>query len=296
MTVSRFQLSEFIDPDSGRLFGGALPFESWTTNAAALHLHGEYLVYRWTEESNRPAADLVVHANARMLDEFLRVADAEPSSVLRFARRYGDWNVCEHGLPYTHPVPAKRRPCGSLKRQHVDTFRGLARIARALLNASASLLTEERPSQEDWRAVVTAFCAWGRIMYGQGPRHFGLKELIALEHPLDQQATIAAMLHAWMEAGGVLPSLVWRRAQGPKIELLAADGAQLFAALGMLVMSAVSRSSGIELCSGCGKAFNPKSKARTGHRRYCGQCRRAGVPSRDAARDYRAKRASREVP
>jgi hypothetical protein len=43
-------------------------------------------------------------------------------------------------------------------------------------------------------------------------------------------------------------------------------------------------------CSGCTKEFALKVKPRRGTRVYCDGCREAGVPVRDAVRDYRARK------
>src|SRR5438552_701854 len=42
------------------------------------------------------------HVSSRMLDDFIDLHDADDSSILRFARKWGVIGVCRHGLPGSH--------------------------------------------------------------------------------------------------------------------------------------------------------------------------------------------------
>jgi hypothetical protein len=63
----------------------------------------------------------------------------------------------------------------------------------------------------------------------------------------------------------------------------------LLGALGLQLAQKVSKTNGLAICSGCGDSFSPERKPSAGRRTYCGECRDAKIPERDAARSYRSK-------
>jgi len=63
----------------------------------------------------------------------------------------------------------------------------------------------------------------------------------------------------------------------------------LFSALVWQMLSVVS-SQAFSVCDGCHRTYSPKRQPRASARNYCQQCRKRGVPVRDAVRDHRQRR------
>ena len=200
------------------------------------------------------------------LTRFVRLADADGPAILRFARQYGVLIPGALGRPpYSEPL---------------ELWRHYARQARALLNIAARLHRDEPGELAEWQAV-----------YARQP----LMDQAQLEKlagaPVESQRFFVEMaVNEWLKMASVQPEFQWRYGS-PRITL---SGAGLFPALALQLMAAIARTDGLALCTGCGSPYTPKRRPRTGTRHYCQECRDAGVPQRDAARDYRARRRARD--
>lgn len=77
------------------------------------------------------------------------------------------------------------------------------------------------------------------------------------------------------------------KAGGPTIKL-AGERSDLFGALGLQLMFAMSGSGGFVTCSGCGAPYTPRRQPIAGRRHYCQNCGRTAA-IRDAQARFRAK-------
>jgi hypothetical protein len=225
-------------------------------------------------------------AGPGLLDGFLRLADAGPEAILRYAQRWGVFGICSHGLPSSHnrgPTPHPLltvgeppwcRPQGhdqGTPWEETQLWNDYARAFRALVSIAARLHDGDRSRHEDWAALnVTPTAPWLRR---------------------DERAQLAVVLTQFLEQGGVRPAISWKElADRP---LLGFAGAGLFGALTMQLVLACAGSDGLALCSGCGVAYLPPRQPSAGTRRYCPECRRRKVDQRDAARAYRQRKKPR---
>jgi hypothetical protein len=64
---------------------------------------------------------------------------------------------------------------------------------------------------------------------------------------------------------------VWTLSGAPRVEL---KGSELYGALAIQLLMAVSRSSGVETCDGCGKFYTPTRQPREGDHHFCDECGR----------------------
>jgi hypothetical protein len=93
-----------------------------------------------------------------------------------------------------------------------------------------------------------------------------------------------AVLRHWQRIGGV------NLAIDPVENRLSIKTQCLFSGLVWQVLAASCSSDGIAVCSGCGKLYPPDRLPTAGTRHYCGRCREARLPQRDAVRAHRERR------
>ncbi len=105
--------------------------------------------------------------------------------------------------------------------------------------------------------------------------------LLIVDHMLLKDA-----VNDWLTFANARLVFDWNSEQAPAIYL----GHGLFGNLAVQLMSAVSRTEGLALCSACGTPYLPPRQPRAGERHYCQECRKMGAPQRDASRQYRQRR------
>ena len=59
-------------------------------------------------------------------------------------------------------------------------------------------------------------------------------------------------------------------------------------------LSVFKRAATAFTCSSCGKDYSAHKRPQPGKRNYCPECRAAGEPQADKARDYRARKREKE--
>ena len=64
---------------------------------------------------------------------------------------------------------------------------------------------------------------------------------------------------------------------------------KLFGVLITQIAHTIARTDQLTVCAGCERPFTPKRPLSRGSRQYCPQCRKAKLPERDAARDWRRR-------
>src|SRR6266511_423087 len=145
-----------VDPEIGRYYrpsGEHLErpvADAWTA-PRWLAAEGGFLLWSVVDGSPKPGRRLV-KSGGGLLEDFLDLGMADerslPKSVLRFARRWGVLNLCQHALPATHsrdcwhrlPLrPAPRPGWLGAWREPIEGWRIYAVKARTLLRLAAKL-------------------------------------------------------------------------------------------------------------------------------------------------------------
>jgi len=156
--VPGFAGSELLSPDQS--------LDSYV-NGLVWHFPRELQVddtfLRW---DRRPKPDVLVRPSAKMLEDFVRLADAPRERILRYAEEWGPLWLCEHGLhwrlcgpgcyPRTDPDSGQ---WWSWDCEYLEHWRKLAAEARAVLKIARALNSGEPGDVEDWK-----------VIHGQGER------------------------------------------------------------------------------------------------------------------------------
>ena len=248
-----------------------------------LQLAGGLLVWSWLD------GQLQTRPGPGLLDQFVHLADAPAEHILRYAQRWGVLFLCEqHRLPTSHnPRPLYTAVSGQVTWcvpprgangtywEFLEDWRHFARQARALLSIAVRLYQEHTGAAADWGTVYERMAQTGPP--GQG-------DLAA------ERFALTLCVNEWLILGDVRPQFSWidRHNTVPKITF---GGGGLFGALAVQLALAISQTDGLVLCSACGAPYVPERRPRSDERHYCVACRDAGRPARDAARDYRGRRA-----
>jgi hypothetical protein len=243
------------------------------------------LAWFYTNHADGEArADKRVITSAGAMDAFLRLSDATPEEILRYAKRWGPIGFCRHGLPATHksrwgPDRTDSRTCHvSGSRRHswesLEFWQLTSRRARALLNIGAKLSADQPGAEEDWKILDCAFV---------NPRN-------SYEWKIpNQRSTLEWQLTRWMQMGLLVPVVKFRdKRLSFSLDVLTILG--LFGFLAYQLALAISSTDGLSVCSACGQAHVPARKPTANHRTYCSDCRKSGRPLRDASRDYRQRK------
>jgi hypothetical protein len=247
---------------------------------ADVRVVGDWLHWRHVAP---PCVFRMVTPGPGLLEDFVRLADAPPERIERYARRWGVLSICQHGLLSHGPDagPADQtglgnecRPLGwpAAPREPLEAWRHCARALQAILSLAARLGRGELGRPEDWQALFPAEPTvpwWRRSVSSE-------KSFLALTFTTQ-----------FLDVAQVRPVWLWSE-KTPGIRLRS-NG--LYGALIMQVLLAISRTEGLAVCSGCGFPYAPSRQPRGDQRCYCGDCRRRKIPLRDAARAYRASRA-----
>ena len=229
----------------------------------------------------------------RLLEGFVRLADAPDSAIRDYAQQWGILGICKHDLPRTHnfQLGSPDRFCSPLGFrmdeeckaptgwEPLSTWRRYAREARATLDIAANIHQGKPVLDEDiWRAAGIDF-----------PRE--------LEDESDstlcrrQAFDISVNVNGWLEMAHVRPLLSWGSI-GPATVMLGTtiwwfhrdmqrrwlpssphmQGTSLFGALAAQLLMTVSRTAGLALCSACGTLYTPKRRPNPNRRRYCPAC------------------------
>jgi hypothetical protein len=230
------------------------------------------------------------------LDEFIPLAECSGQAILDYARRWGVLEICCHDLPRAHRGEDFETRCSPLRHENPDewlyveplaTWRSLAARVRAIVNLAAGLRFGNLGKHEEWLVALApdAYRPWLIDRSQLGPDGVG--------NPL----LLADAVQELLVIGDVRPSFSWRGERGYGIEIggvgdprLTGYGPSLFGTIATQLAFTLSRSDGLAICSGCGRAFSAsESRAKPGSNRYCGSCRANGVDARDRAKRYRQR-------
>lgn len=233
----------------------------------AVQLRGDSLAWSYrnaTEGEVKP----------RMLDRFLRLADAPPERIARYATDFG--------------ILTASVPLGAMEgREPLEWWRTLATEATAVLDISAAARNRRAAiTESDWarfRTLTVAPSAIDGRWWNYGAERYGP---LGLESGgvLDTEQLLSLYVTGWLS--NVSVGLAWSNARESEL-YLAARG--LLGALGLQLAQSLARTAGLALtCRGCAKSFSPTR----GNQRYCQPCRDLKEPQQRATKAYR--RRSRE--
>ena len=282
----------FVDAESG-LIDRQVAMGEWSV-PPTVELEGDSLV--WSPLRGNVIVVQFCRSSPGLLGEFIALVNAGDVAIRDFARKWGVLEVCEHGLPGEEPVlwmsdhrrcrpsrcaPVLRTPGeANVYREPLAAWRLLSRQAGSMLNLAASLYSGQLGTPEDMTQVLDAL----------GERFRGLPSDTALAG-----FRLSEAINAWLVLGGVRPVVAWGGYECRSGTVMLGGGG-LFGALAVQLLMQVSRSDGLAICSACGTAYTPLSRAgrprrpAAGRRRYCQSCRHAGASKRDASAAYRNRR------
>ena len=229
-----------------------------------------------------------------LLDEFVRLTDATDADIVEFAERRGVLGLCRCRLPHSHNSADKRAIeerhssyCVPLYWERLTDWRFWARQFRASLNVAAAIQKEEIADLDDlnflWQGRLPALPP--RLPRRGSARH---EELL-----LVFRCKLADHVSRLLSLARVLPELK-STGRTLSIVLVPSGEVNLFGHLTLQLMTAMARTEGLGLCSGCGESYVITGNRPNPNRRsYCPQCgRRAAL--RDAAREYRRRKRERK--
>ncbi len=231
---------------------------------AGCEIHGKSLVFTWPKWPRwyRPPAGLV--------ERFAEITDE--SAALRFASRYGPLLG-----PASHDI------------EDIADWIIYARVVDALLRLKEYLDgTLPRDSDEaDLDKAVVALHAFSFVEdFDTAALHKTFRLRGRPKKRAPPHSLIAAALQKLLDAGGCRVSAY---CDGSVVRLIAMPES-LLACLAVQVVNLLLAAPGVQICSGCGRAFRLRQNPPRGVRRFCAACRRKKIPQRMADRDYRARR------
>lgn len=256
-----------------------------------VELDGDRLIYSWWGDR-----ETVEHGweqpRRGILEDFIRLADGPDARILAFAREWGPIHMCEaHELPLSHSVRTTDPLCLSPKVEDrpgwewepLSAWRRYAGAALGCLHVAARLRDGRPGDVDDWRRIEALF-----EPTKQQDDHPG--EAPAGWDPVQWQRTyLPHMAQYWLtELAHVNLLFRWDYELGAPGLKLVGERSDLFGALGLQLVFAMSGTGGFVTCSGCGEPYTPKRQPIAGRRHYCRDCGRTAAV-RDAQARFRAE-------
>ena len=242
------------------------------------------------------------------LDRFARLRTAK--DILRFARRYGVLEFCQHGLPHTHnprspSVPllglvqspslwqpleegtdsnpgfliqehGERTWCDPIGIEAIEGWLVWSRMAAALLNVAVALAGNNLTRRDDWETIITEEI---------DEKDQLIDTLVARSWAA--QVYLQEAVNRWLRLGVVRPTLRWP---------IGVDRAFLeletgtFGMLGVQLLAAVTGAQTLSICDGCDRPYAREGRRpQAGRVNYCLDCRANKVPDKLRQRRKRAR-------
>lgn len=266
----------------------------------------------WLPRESRERGGVITPTEG-LLEDVLRLAEADSAAVVDFASRHGVLGVFPNRSGDVRVTPQTWYRPGEYVKESLDVWHAAATRARALL-AAAAKLRQGRPLTDDERVPVL-HAAWpdtepdytAHEVWVDGQRHVEgpADDEAALRQALlnyrngtlgDDRAQLSWAVTTWMQEAGAGLVLAWSTgAAAPELTIGGDLAWGCLAAVTVQVALACARAEPVQTCDGCGTLHAPQRKPKPGQRSFCQACRDAGVPVKLANRDRRAKlRAARE--
>ena len=269
-----------LGDEEGRVdHAAAIP--AWSA-APEVELDGEWLLFHYPvrrqKRGKRTLQFRKVEAAKHLLTEFVQLDDAPAERILAYARRHGRFGFCQHGDP-SHRLglvgcgPTVRTTEGkSAVCEDLQWWRNLAGHARALLNVAAQI-SRRQVDDVTLARLNPQLCFSARLL--RAARR-------------DPAPFVAYGLELWLRFFQVRPR-VFYRARRKRFEIQVGGAPPLAGALTLQMMLAVTRSTGVAVCSSCGRLFAPSRRINPNRNAYCKAC---GV--RAAWREAQARRRAKK--
>lgn len=224
-------------------------------------IHNGFLTWTWYRNERRGGRRTpeLQTAPPQLYLAFAGLAQASDEDIRSFAERWG---------PLNH---------GAREEEKVDDWRRYARLAQALMRFTAQVISGSNGKEEDWRVICQSTPV----------QDLELQELT----DQGQMAIVAAAVNIWFDKArehGILTML------GGDLQVRP-HASGLFGFLITQIAHVIARSDQMAVCAGCHNPFPPVRPITRGTREYCGRCRKAKVPQRDASRDWRSRAKEKEA-
>lgn len=265
-----------LDPEGkDSLITGYLPFNQLTI-PQHIGLAGNYIYY-WDDLDNDYQRSQVDATGA--LDTFVRIKI--PEQILSFAQRYGPLGLCKHGRPPMHRGrDQERRWCSPCGNESLKRWLDYVELARSCLNFTATI-------DVDPNKIKIPAKYFKRIVSNQPKNIPDYKMVSALGFG---KWLVVDIINEWLGDAGVWPMLNW----DSKEPTLILSGGGIFGALGIQLLSAMTRSN-LAVCSGCGMPYIRKlRKPQRGKRNFCPECGET-VSNKLRQRDHRKRKNEKEA-
>jgi hypothetical protein len=253
-----------------------------------MEIEGDRLIYSWYGDRDRIEHGWAPPAR-KMLEDFLALADGPTPRILAFAHKWGPLYICErHGLPLSHALQTSGGMCLAPEVEWrpdwywepLAAWHRYAGLALGCLHVAAALRDGKPGDGEDWERINTGL---GALLPVPVPQSRGWD-------PVEwQQTLLPHIADYWLtQLAHVGLRIVWDpEVGGPAIKLVG-ERSELFGALGLQLVFAMSGTGGFVTCSGCGTPYSPRRQPPARRRHYCPECgRKAAV--REAQIRFRAE-------
>lgn len=306
---------------------GAVRAEGWFRPGESLQLDGEQL------KLDRPLlSGDVVKAGPGLLTGFLSLAGGSRRSVLMYAREWGLLDLCNHQLPFDHPMEIGLPPClaqtsSRVLLSNVDchqlhgaepvaSWQFWASQALALTNVGVQLRKGLATDPRDVSRLFTRAPWMPEVLesvrgpWEQLPRPS--IDVTTSPYLAELERSRSATRLRVAERPPVTSELrelvrdamsFWLEMARVGLRLIWPGGRPdvvltggLFANIGIQLLMTISGSQGFAFCAGCGNVHIPARPNDTRRASYCPRCREEGVPRRDAQRRYEARKRRRGDP
>jgi transposase-like protein len=288
MSQGNWDLAGYTAPSDGSL---GRPVPSGKIKVPAnIWLDGDVL--RW----GLGGSDRDVEPSRATINDFLKLKDASPASILAFAQKWGVLVLTNENTP---------RPCGESMlsgAESIDAWRYYAGRATAILNIAAAVTRGKLGDLDDWRALGYASEDSEEIGRAVGCHRFGLPMWPPPQwsrDPLDAaRDCIAREVEAWFSFWKDRKSyglsdfgMAWNP-DAKRWELRINFHGFLFAAIAMQLALVIAEADSLYSCSGCGMPYiRTKKRPKAGSANYCDSCTAKGKDKERAANAYRQKKA-----
>jgi hypothetical protein len=214
-----------------------------------------------------------------LLLEFLTLDVNDETKVLRFARKWGTLELCEH-VRWRRGCPLSE--CSVPTPPHIPYEESLAAWGDLILRFGNAL----RIARTLQANHVPEAVLWTPLSEAVGP---SILWSVPLEsQPLERHRhALAFVLNGWMASNGIVVEFSWR--ERPELQF----AGSLLATLTSQLVAEVSGAPGLFFCNGgCGLPFIPEHRApKRNSRTWCPACR-VRTRGNQAQRDYAERRSS----
>jgi hypothetical protein len=248
-----------------------------------------------------------VSAPKDLLDQFIKLKDAEGESIRSFARKWGRLDLCIHDMPCTHkwvPVFHAGRPgvtshwCVRLQKEPTELWRAWARKLDAVLNVTAHINAGRHGDINQWKLLFED-TGWPFEDEYVGSEE-GEKDLTKLYNGYwlskefsAERMWLSDIINNYLDIGGVRPRLrlfgYEYEAIMPHVSLSGFFQSSLFAVLALQLMVVVSGTKTAAICTACGTTYFPQRRPKTGQANFCNDSNCQRVARREATRRWRNK-------